>query len=141
MSHEGCQRCGQENVASASGKVADAFILTWPGGKTQEGYVPPNGVCGLRAGDSHDYMELDYCMACGQIQGSWPLASVVKNLPVRKFEFALLFGYGEWQTLMPTQAKTEDEAWARIRRIVEGMPGDGVVGICLMRVSDVEDET
>lgn len=73
-----CQRCKETTVAYLSGKVSDHFWMRWPGGKEQQGYVPPDDLCGVRAGDDSDYMDLYLCLACGQVQGEWPKKSVKK---------------------------------------------------------------
>lgn len=73
-----CQRCGEYCVAHACGKTKDGFSMTWPGGRVQNGYVPPDEISGVRAGGSSDYMEVFLCLACGQVQGEWPKKSVKK---------------------------------------------------------------
>jgi hypothetical protein len=64
-----CQRCKSSRVLQVSGKVSDMFSATttdWS--DVEPGYVPDD--IGLGEGD---YMELDYCLNCGQIQGKFPL--------------------------------------------------------------------
>jgi len=63
-----CQRCGKAKVCSIMGKTSDCFAMTWYDGKEQDGYVVP--VIGIGGGD---YIEFDYCLHCGQIQGDWPV--------------------------------------------------------------------
>lgn len=77
---EPCQRCGEYCVGHMGAKCSDGFFMTWPGGREQSGYVPPDDISGVRAGGSEDYMEVDLCLACGQVQGKWPKKSVVKWL-------------------------------------------------------------
>lgn len=62
-----CLRCNSLRVATVSAKCSDAFNLSLEG-RDYEGYVPTDLGIG---GD--DYVEFDYCMDCGQIQGSFPL--------------------------------------------------------------------
>ncbi len=64
-----CQRCKSTRICSAGGKVSDMF---WHAvnEKSKDGYVP--GDLGIGGGD---YIEFDYCLDCGQIQGTFPLPS------------------------------------------------------------------
>jgi hypothetical protein len=56
-------------VSSISAKCSDLFSATYKG-KDYEGYVPR---C-IGIGDNYgDYVEFDYCLECGQIQGTWPV--------------------------------------------------------------------
>lgn len=75
-----CQRCGEYCVAYCQAKCSDLFYMQWPGGREQEGYVPPDDICGVRADGSEDYMSVYLCLACGQVQGKWPKKSVKKWL-------------------------------------------------------------
>jgi hypothetical protein len=63
-----CQRCKSERVLSLSAKCSDLCVVTWPDGREEDGYVPelPN----LGGGD---YVEFKVCLACGQVQGKWPV--------------------------------------------------------------------
>lgn len=81
-----CQRCGESCVAFLQGKVSDLFWMKWPGGREQSGYVPPDDICGVRVGGDSDYMNLNLCLACGQVQGEWPKRSVQKWLDAKKAE-------------------------------------------------------
>lgn len=65
-----CQRCESPRVAEVSGKVTDSCHFSVPadGFLQRDGYVP--GVVGDAGGD---YMEFDFCLNCGQIQGEWPV--------------------------------------------------------------------
>lgn len=63
----GCQKCGSTRIVRAGGKVSDMFGARI-GEHDHEGYVPRD--LGIGSGD---YMELDYCADCGQIQGEFPL--------------------------------------------------------------------
>ncbi len=69
-----CQRCNKPAVAFAQAKCSDLFYFRRPGGKEQNGYVLSHELSGLRADEvSSDYMAIYYCLACGQIQGEWPV--------------------------------------------------------------------
>ncbi len=63
-----CQRCKSERIANVSAKCADLCFCSVDG-KEHEGYVPSDMGVG-----SGDYVELEYCLDCGQIQGGFPLA-------------------------------------------------------------------
>ncbi len=63
-----CQRCAAERVIKVSAKCSDLFWMKWSGGKEQDGYVPRF----LNIGGG-DYVEFEYCLECGQIQGRWPV--------------------------------------------------------------------
>ena len=63
-----CSTCDSERVAFVSGKTSDRFFLEMPGVVDIDGYVPNDiGIGG------NDYMEFNYCLDCGQIQGNWPV--------------------------------------------------------------------
>ncbi len=68
-----CNRCQSHRVADVVGKCSDTASFEL-GSKEHDGYVP-YGV-GIGGGD---YIELKYCLDCGQIQGTWPL-------PISSFE-------------------------------------------------------
>lgn len=61
-----CQRCEGTRVASLSAKSSDANFITL-NGKDHDGYVLPR--MGVGEGD---YVEINWCLDCGQIQGRWP---------------------------------------------------------------------
>lgn len=71
-----CQRCNSERILVVSGKTSD---LCWASIHSHEhdGYVP--GDIGLSGTDEEqainggDYLAFDLCLACGQVQGTWPL--------------------------------------------------------------------
>lgn len=67
-----CQRCGSKRVIGVSGKCSDSFsaMRHYDDGTFQEkiGYVPED----LGIGEDK-YMDFDYCLDCGQIQGQFPL--------------------------------------------------------------------
>jgi hypothetical protein len=62
-----CQKCKSERVASVSGKTSD-MCSVYLGENEKEGYVPSNMNIG-----GGDYIEFEYCLDCGQIQGEFPL--------------------------------------------------------------------
>lgn len=66
-----CKRCGSERVAHVSGKTSDMCYVQIAG-KELVGYVPVDmGIGGM------DYLEFDYCLECGQIQGDFPIPDEV----------------------------------------------------------------
>lgn len=64
-----CQRCKSPRVLFTSAKCSDCCSVRMPNGKNVDGYVP--GDVGIGGGD---YVRFSWCLACGQIQGKWPLA-------------------------------------------------------------------
>lgn len=68
-----CQSCGLEAVAAMTAECGNKFGMKWPGGKEQSGHVLPHDMIGLREkGASNKYVNMSWCLACGQIQGKWP---------------------------------------------------------------------
>ena len=65
-----CQKCKSDRVASINGKTSDCCFFCYKG-KEQDGYVPSD--IGVDDGGG-DYIEFDYCLECGQIQGDFPIA-------------------------------------------------------------------
>lgn len=63
-----CMRCNSTRVATVSAKCSDACFVS-VNGADHDGYVPDDLGIG-----SDDYVEFDYCLDCGQIQGTFPLA-------------------------------------------------------------------
>jgi len=61
-----CQRCGSERIASVTAKCSDCCSVS-VGSYDKDGYVPDD--MGIGGGD---YVEMDWCLECGQIQGEWP---------------------------------------------------------------------
>lgn len=68
-----CQKCNSHRVADVSTKGSDLSFYSL-GDREHDGYLP-DGV-GIGGGD---YLEMTYCLDCGQIQGKWPL-------PISAFE-------------------------------------------------------
>lgn len=62
-----CQRCKSERLIRVGGKVSDCFHASL-GDSKYDGYVPND--LGIGSGD---YVRLEYCADCGQIQGEFPL--------------------------------------------------------------------
>lgn len=62
-----CQKCDSERVARVSGKTSDLCFISI-GENEKDGYVPYD--MGIGGGD---YIKFEYCLDCGQIQGSFPL--------------------------------------------------------------------
>lgn len=65
----GCQKCGSKRVATICGKCSD-MCFTSIKGKEQDGYSPTD--MGLK-NSYGDYVEFNWCLDCGQIQGQWPV--------------------------------------------------------------------
>ena len=62
-----CQNCGNDRILSLSGKTSDMFYGEYKNHEI-DSYVPSD--IGIGGGD---YIEFNYCLECGQIQGTWPL--------------------------------------------------------------------
>jgi hypothetical protein len=62
-----CKRCGSDSILSFSNKTSDRFHAEFKG-MEHSGYV----LSGLNIG-GQDYLEIDACMQCGQIQGEFPV--------------------------------------------------------------------
>lgn len=67
MPIEICQKCSSSSVLSISGKTSDMFNASFKG-LEHDGYV----LSGLNIGGS-DYVEMEICMNCGQVQGTFPV--------------------------------------------------------------------
>ena len=65
-----CQNCGSDKLLSISGKVSDRFTM-FQDEHEYNGYVPD----GLEIGGG-DYIEFEYCLYCGQIDGDFPVADI-----------------------------------------------------------------
>ena len=63
-----CQRCESERVASFGGKCSDMFWLDMGDIKVENDYAPRD--FGIGGGD---YIDVTYCLDCGQMQGEFPL--------------------------------------------------------------------
>ena len=62
-----CTYCGSEKVVSVSAKCSDLFSVSFDGTE-YDGYP----LCGLGIGGGTDYVEFDFCLICGRIQGDFP---------------------------------------------------------------------
>lgn len=62
-----CDKCSSNRVASVSAKCSDLCSFEF-GGREKDGYVPYN--VGIGGGD---YVQFDYCLTCGKIQGKFPI--------------------------------------------------------------------
>jgi hypothetical protein len=62
----GCQKCGSKRVLFVSGKCNDLCFVEYDDVE-KDGYVPDH--LGIGGGD---YIEIEVCMECGQLQGEWP---------------------------------------------------------------------
>jgi len=68
-------KCNSERIASINGKTSDMCNFQYKDINT-EGYVPR-----LVIGDQYgDYIEFEFCLECGKIQGSFPISIVSKYL-------------------------------------------------------------
>jgi len=61
--------CGSERILDISAKTSDRCVIR-AGEREQHGYVP-YGV-GIGGGD---YLEFNYCLDCGRIQGDFPVTA------------------------------------------------------------------
>lgn len=71
-------KCGSDRIMSVSGKTSDMFSCNYDG-KSFNGYVPEGIVIG--DGGYGDYIQFDFCLECGQIQGKFPVTErAIKNI-------------------------------------------------------------
>ena len=62
-----CQKCESDRIASFSAKCRD-LSSTRIGDVEEDGYLPYD--MGVGGGD---YLDIEVCLDCGQLQGAWPL--------------------------------------------------------------------
>jgi len=62
-----CQRCKSDRIVYAGAKCSDTFHAS-VGEREHDGFVPSDMNIG-----GGDYMEIEYCADCGQIQDEFPL--------------------------------------------------------------------
>jgi len=62
-----CQKCKSKRVASVNAKCSDLCFVAI-GKQERDGYVPKD--MGVGGGD---YVEFDFCLDCGMVQGKFPL--------------------------------------------------------------------
>ncbi len=67
-----CDKCGSERVAGVNGKCSDMCHYTL-GDFEMDGYVPKK--VGIGGGD---YLDFDYCLDCGKLQGKFPVETPEK---------------------------------------------------------------
>lgn len=72
-----CQRCSGHRIARIYGHCSDMCSVDLAG-RRYHGYVPRD--LGVGGGDAVNF---DYCMACGQIQGKFPLPPAELERPSR----------------------------------------------------------
>lgn len=72
----GCKQCGSERSAEVGGKVSDMCSASVEGGWRQDqGYVPDD----MNVGGG-DYIEISFCLDCGQMDGRWPAKTSMEDL-------------------------------------------------------------
>ena len=64
-------KCGSDRIIHIGGKTSDMFDMSF-GQRSGYGYVPKNLFFGV--GGYGDYINLDFCAECGQIQGNFPIS-------------------------------------------------------------------
>lgn len=67
-----CQTCSSERLVAIQGKCSDMFsaeLINSENCREYRGYVDAS----LNIGED-DCIYFEYCLACGQIQGTWPLS-------------------------------------------------------------------
>lgn len=62
-----CNKCKSDRMICVDAKWSDCFSAT-SSKKEHNGYVPYD--IGIGGGN---YIFINYCLNCGQIQGNWPL--------------------------------------------------------------------
>lgn len=62
-----CKNCNSDRMMSVQGKSRDLHTVSIDD-KSYSGYLPDD--LGIGGGD---YIEIDYCLNCGTIDGEWPL--------------------------------------------------------------------
>ena len=69
-----CKKCNSDRIISINGKTCDCFTTNY---KDTEytGYVPDD----IGLGEGGDYIEFDYCLDCGTIQGPFPIVEDYYN--------------------------------------------------------------
>lgn len=80
-----CHRCNSTRIGDMSAKCSDCFSITIESNEHQ-GYVP----CDIGIG-SDDYVEMRYCLDCGQIQGKFPLPKSEMEKDVSEYDIREFF--------------------------------------------------
>jgi hypothetical protein len=70
-----CQRCSGSRLARILAHCSDMCSVDIAG-RHLHGYVPRD--LGIGGGDD---VQFDYCLACGQIQGKFPLPATTMEVP------------------------------------------------------------
>lgn len=60
--------CISERILSLNAKCSDLCMVEYQGNQ-HDGYVPND----IGVSDSEDYINIDYCLECGKIQGEFPI--------------------------------------------------------------------
>jgi len=60
-----CQKCKSNKVLSLSAKCDDRCLVRYKEFE-KEGYPPDTSISG------GDYIDIDFCLECGQVQGEFP---------------------------------------------------------------------
>ena len=61
-----CKRCGKDEIIKVNAKCSDMCFVEFKG-QEKDGYVPHD--LGIGGGD---YIKLELCIACGQVQDTFP---------------------------------------------------------------------
>ena len=62
-----CRNCSSDRILSVNGKTSDLNYIQYKGYEI-DGYVPRD--LGIGGGD---YLKFNYCLDCGQVQGTFPI--------------------------------------------------------------------
>ena len=62
-----CKTCKSDRIVGITAKCSDMCSMNYEG-RSQSYYVPSN----IGIGNHEDYVEMDYCLECGQIQADFP---------------------------------------------------------------------
>jgi hypothetical protein len=65
-----CLTCASRRLINVCGKCNDQFDARTYAGEEYDGYVPE----GIGLDNCGDYIELTYCLNCGQIQANFPIS-------------------------------------------------------------------
>jgi hypothetical protein len=66
-----CDKCSSVRILGINAKCSDLFGMTYKN-EHGTGYVPTNLIFGKDG--FGDYVEIDFCLDCGKIQGQFPIA-------------------------------------------------------------------
>lgn len=63
--------CGSNRIARVTAKCSDLCWVQVPHlNAEKDGYVPTN----IGLGDDEDYVDVDFCLDCGRLQGKFPVS-------------------------------------------------------------------